>query len=343
MMSPVRTVDAPPPACLDWPPSPAHQQLVPRAKTCMNPVLPRTIACVLAVALATAEVAAPNAAFAANRAVDKAEARQAEVVAAQAKQAFKDRQFEYAARLFMKAYAISKEPALVFNAARAYEEAGKSGDACSLFRLYATISDDPDGIADAWARIKRLEGKGEPAAPAAEKPAMAKSSEPKPPVAEKPPMAKPSEPKPAESGPVGGGAVQSKPMEAQPVHPQLPDAKQVVPLETVAAKPSPAVDRTWAWAATGGAAVLMGGGAALAWLGAQKTREANQLPLHSQGDIAAYNSTFDRAELLTNAGISLLAVGVVTGGAAAWLHLRSRVAVSAGPDGRGGVWLAGRW
>lgn len=293
----------------------------------MNPVSPRAIARVLTVALATGTVAVPNAAPAANRAVDKAEARKAEVVAAQAKQAFKDRQFEYAARLFMKAYAISKEPALVFNAARAYEEAGKPGDASSLFRLYATISDDPDGIADAWSRIKRLEGKSEPA----------------PPVAEKPAMARPSEPEPVESVPAENSAVQPTLAEVRPVHPQPSEAKLIVPGSTVAARPRPTFDRTWAWAATGGAAVLVGGGAAVAWLGAQKASDANQLPLHSQGDIDVYNATFDRAELLTNAGISLLAVGVVAGGAAAWLHLRSGASISAGLDGRGGVWLAGRW
>lgn len=81
----------------------------------------------------------------------------AEVVATQAKEQFKAGKFEVAARLFMQAYAKSHSPALVYNAARAYEEAGKKGDAISLFKLYSTLSDDADGILDARQRIAKLE------------------------------------------------------------------------------------------------------------------------------------------------------------------------------------------
>ncbi len=86
---------------------------------------------------------------------------EAEAYAERAVERFKAKDFEVAAKLFMQAYARSHSPALVFNAARAYEEAGKSGDASSLFKLYITISDDADGIVNARERIKRLEGKPE--------------------------------------------------------------------------------------------------------------------------------------------------------------------------------------
>jgi hypothetical protein len=59
----------------------------------------------------------------------------------------------------MQAYARSPNPALVFNAARAYQEAGKPGDAAGLFRLYITISSDADGIAEAHERLRFLEGR----------------------------------------------------------------------------------------------------------------------------------------------------------------------------------------
>ena len=273
----------------------------------MIPKLSPIIAGALTTVLMVCPATAPRVAHAANRAADKAEAKQAEVVASQAKQAFKDKKFEDAARLFMKAYAISKQAALVFNAARAYEEAGKAGDAASLFRLYATLADDVDGVADARARIKRLETK--------------------------PAVSAPLEPKPA-----GAKPVETKPVDSQPT-----DTRPIGPVAVVATKLSATPDRTLAWLATGGAAVLVGGGAVLAYLGAQKTHDANQLPLQSQADIDGYNTTFDRAELLKTTGISLLALGVVAGGAAAWLHLKSGASVTAGPDGRGGVWLAGRW
>ena len=81
----------------------------------------------------------------------------AETEALQAKEQFKAGKFEVAARLFMQAYAKSHAPALVYNAARAYEEAGKKGDAISLFKLYITLSDDADGILDARHRIAKLE------------------------------------------------------------------------------------------------------------------------------------------------------------------------------------------
>ena len=90
----------------------------------------------------------------------------AEAVAIQAKEQFKAGNFEAAAKLFMQAYAKSHTPALLYNAARAYEEAGKKGDALSLFRLYITLSADVDGILDARQPIAKLEAQ-QPAKPAA--------------------------------------------------------------------------------------------------------------------------------------------------------------------------------
>ncbi|MSP93151.1 MAG: hypothetical protein EXR79_15345 [Myxococcales bacterium] len=62
-----------------------------------------------------------------------------------------------AARLFIQAYAKSHEPALVFNAARAYDQGGKARDAVALFRLYLTLATDGAGLAAARERIQRLE------------------------------------------------------------------------------------------------------------------------------------------------------------------------------------------
>ncbi|MFZ4580742.1 MAG: tetratricopeptide repeat protein [Myxococcota bacterium] len=103
---------------------------------------------------------------------DSATQAEAEQFAAKAKDSFKARDFERSAKLFMQAYALSHEPALVYNAARAYEEAGMVGDAASLFRLYITLTNDADGILEARERIKRLEAKPGTSAPGAPPPAQ---------------------------------------------------------------------------------------------------------------------------------------------------------------------------
>lgn len=82
---------------------------------------------------------------------------EAESMALQARDQFKAGGYEAAAKMFMDAYAKSHAPALIYNAARAYEEAGKKSDAITLFRMYITLSKDEAGIADAKARIAKLE------------------------------------------------------------------------------------------------------------------------------------------------------------------------------------------
>lgn len=76
--------------------------------------------------------------------------RRAEAMATEAKALFKNQVYDDAARLFMEAYAVSKRAPLVYNAARAYEEAGRLKRAESLFLLYKTLPDaDPAGLRDA--------------------------------------------------------------------------------------------------------------------------------------------------------------------------------------------------
>jgi hypothetical protein len=82
----------------------------------------------------------------------------AESLALQARGHFADKDFDAAAKLFMQAYAKDPKPVLVYNAARAYEEGGKKGDAAGLFRLYTTIAKDEEGIANARERLQALEG-----------------------------------------------------------------------------------------------------------------------------------------------------------------------------------------
>ena len=82
---------------------------------------------------------------------------QAESIAQTAARRFKERQFVIAGELFLRAYGLTPRPALLFNAARSYEEAGDNAKALELFRDYAKIADDAGGRADAQVRIGLLE------------------------------------------------------------------------------------------------------------------------------------------------------------------------------------------
>ena len=85
--------------------------------------------------------------------------RQAEALATEAKVFFKAGLFEKASMKFMEAYALSKRPSLLYNAARAYEEGRHNREAVALFKAYRVLPDVTDhGRADADARIARMEG-----------------------------------------------------------------------------------------------------------------------------------------------------------------------------------------
>ncbi len=86
-----------------------------------------------------------------------ADLERAEAAATEAKALFKNKLYVEAAPLFMKAYAISKRPPLVYNAARAYEEAGKLKRAESLFLMYRDLPGvDADGKMDVEMRLVAL-------------------------------------------------------------------------------------------------------------------------------------------------------------------------------------------
>jgi tetratricopeptide (TPR) repeat protein len=109
---------------------------------------------VVAVAAVIAAAAAPAEA----QVTDPATKRRAEAIATEAKILFQQKQFQEAADRFMEAFTLVPTPALVFNAARAAEEAQNFPKAVALFRHYAGIAGvPPDGKADAEARVAKLE------------------------------------------------------------------------------------------------------------------------------------------------------------------------------------------
>ncbi len=108
--------------------------------------------------------------------------RRAAAMAIEAKALFQNGEFVDAARLFMEAYAISKHATLIFNAARAYEQAGQLKRAESLFKLYLSMAgDDEAGRADATARLEAVR-------------ARLSVAEPKPPEPLPPPPPAPPQP-----------------------------------------------------------------------------------------------------------------------------------------------------
>ncbi len=85
-----------------------------------------------------------------------ADLERAEAKALEAQAFFRSGLFPQAATGFMHAYGISRRPEMMFNAARAYEEAKLHAESIALFEHYVNLADAPeDGKRDARARIER--------------------------------------------------------------------------------------------------------------------------------------------------------------------------------------------
>ncbi|MBI5608127.1 MAG: hypothetical protein HY902_04545 [Deltaproteobacteria bacterium] len=245
--------------------------------------------------------------------------QEAEELASRAKAEFKAGQFEQAAKDFMAAYGRSKNAALVFNAARSYEEAGKYSDAAVLFRLYLSISDDPDGMRDAQARLERLEA----AAKAKPEPA----SNPAPPQVnpDPPPAPKPAPPPTAEPPPAPQRAVQ--------------------PPAVAKAAPPPAGSSAAAWWVGVPSVLALGSGIALLAIGQSGSEDANLRTIASKADIDAYHTDYNRARSQWQVGAALTGAGTVGLGVAVWLAAHGRSGkVALVPAGHGsGVAVVGWW
>lgn len=87
----------------------------------------------------------------------RTELLRAEALATEGKAYFKGKLYQQAADKFMESYAIASRPALVFNAARAYEEGQMLKQAIAIFEMYTALADvGEEGKADARARIEKL-------------------------------------------------------------------------------------------------------------------------------------------------------------------------------------------
>jgi hypothetical protein len=126
--------------------------------------------------------------------------REALALASQAKGKYAAGAFEAAAGLFMAAYGKVPEPTLLFNAARAYQQAGRPREALPLFQLYLSLNQDADadsqaGRREATQHVAAIEAslrkQGEtPTPPPTVKPEPALTPEPVPPPV--PPQTEPN-------------------------------------------------------------------------------------------------------------------------------------------------------
>ena len=81
----------------------------------------------------------------------------AKAVAELAKRRFREGQYDVAARLFVRAYEMSKRPVLLFNAGRAREMQGDGREAVRIYKQYIEVETDVAGREEARARIQAIE------------------------------------------------------------------------------------------------------------------------------------------------------------------------------------------
>lgn len=211
--------------------------------------------------------------------------KKAEALATEGKVYFRTKLFDKAADKFMQAFGISKAPALVYNAARAYEEAGKLAESIAMFQHYSTLSNaTAKGRSAAQKKIVELQARK-----AAEDEARRRDQAAK---AQKKP-AKPA-PNPAKSA--------SKPV-AQP--------RKTVPKHPVGSREMPL------WRAIGSGTALLFAGAAYA----NAYRVATDvLPVDviDETTAAEYRANQSSARVWQAVSISSAAIGIGVGLWAGW-------------------------
>ncbi len=268
-----------------------------------------TTAALTSLALGAAAVAPPRV----QAAPPTAARAQAEAKALEAKAYFTQGLYEEAAAAFMEAYAISRAPDMMYNAARAYQEARRPDKARALFKTYLNLDGvSEEGRQDARQRIAKLEDQ------------MAKESVP----AEPAPAGDPRAPGPAVPLAAPATAAASSPTSDKPA-----------PSQGLAAGGTPAGADALGWGALSGGGALLAISGLAYWGALTAANDANKLEIDSAGDARDYNSAFDRAEQLRNASVGLAVAGAGLAAYGAW-----RLWLRPGPQAEStGLWLAPAW
>jgi hypothetical protein len=151
---------------------PTEANRTPRSATCLTAHLaatniagvyarrsPKPLSKLVSIAMAATVFITAQPAFA-DGSLTKEEIAKAEATALDAKFKFKAGKFEAAAPLFLQAFTLSRKPALLYNAARAYEEAGRPLEAKVAFEQYLGLPHvTAAGRKDAKQRIAALTAK----------------------------------------------------------------------------------------------------------------------------------------------------------------------------------------
>ncbi len=228
---------------------------------------------------------------AAARGDDPAVIRKAEAVATEAKLLFQQKAYEAAAERFMEAYTLVRRASLIFNAARAYQEAGLLQKAIALFKAYMGLPDaTEDGKADAAKRIATLE-------------LEVKAQEPKPVL-------------PPKDDPPPHG----KPDVAPLPNPPTPVA-DVTPPDKTGKKPEevpPVPPKPFPWASAAATAGLVIGSGVLYGLALSEALAAHDMEtsLHTSAQAQTYENHVNKAQLFRGAAV---VAGSLTVLAAGWL------------------------
>lgn len=226
--------------------------------------------------------------------------KEAEAKAVEAKFYYARGLFREAAETYFLAFTLSNRPDMLYNAARAYEQAKLLEKAKALYESYLLLQGVTDeGKRDAQARIAAIAQQltvVEPARPEPPKPEPPKPEPPKPePATPEPPRPEPAKPEPAK---------------AQAVKPALP-------------APAPSNRDTVGLVALGSGAALTVGGAVLYGLARSAATKANRMDFSLPNSIASYNTAFDGAVSKRNIGAACAGVGIVAVAFGAWRMLRA--------------------
>ncbi len=230
---------------------------------------------------------------------DAAAVRRAEAIATEAKILFQQKEFAQAAERFMEAYTLARRPTLIYNAARAYQEAGNVEKALALFRAYRGLPDVNDaGRADADARISVLEKIVAERKAAEEATRLAKEKQER-----------------ERQDRLAREAQERERLAREAKEREARDAALKARLKAEADKPAPGRPfPTAAAASTAGLGVAAGGLDGLALLQASSAREL-EARLHSDAAGKAYLAHVERATILRNVAIG---AGVLAAGCASW-------------------------
>lgn len=224
-----------------------------------------------------------------------AERARAEAKAMEAKIEYKSGNHGKAAQLFLEAFAISRSPALMYNAARAYQTGDMPEKAIIVFEQYLELQDVTDaGREEAKGHLEHLHKQ---VAAGAAKPAPEPKTTPTP----EPRVTPTPEPKVA------------------PTPPEQGQAKPIGPGADVVA-PAPQDDRgkwvTWGLLGGGGLLFIIGAGTMSSAKG--DLENANAMDFGAPGAAATYKEDADNAESKHNTGIFVTLVGLGLGGWGAW-------------------------